>query len=148
MNAQAQAELNDALHNVVADMHSATAQLITTLEEEREALLNADVSGLNCAGEAKQLLMRRLEHLDEERLHLSSASPKSAASVQPSWNELLKSLTACKNKNYQNGTLVGQRLQQVRRALAVLTSNNSDGGTYNHSGTLRGEHRSIPLAEA
>jgi flagella synthesis protein FlgN len=148
MIAHAQAELEEALHSVVADMQSATHELIDILDEEYQSLLSADISGLNCAGEAKQLLMRRLEQLDEERLHLSFTSPKSATSVQTAWDELLTQLAACKKKNNQNGALAGQRLQQVRRALAVLTDSSNDSNIYSHSGTIRNEHRSLPLAEA
>lgn len=148
MSPPLQAELDDALQAIVADMQAATAQLIVVLDEEREALIQADADALNRVGEAKQMLTRRLEQLDAERLHLSAASAQASRTVSPAWNELLKSLTDCRDKNQRNGSLVGQRLLQVRRALSVLTGNGPDSGIYSHSGTLHTEHRSLPLAEA
>jgi flagellar biosynthesis protein FlgN len=97
------------------------AALRTVLDEEREALNSADAKALNRSGEAKQMLMRRLEQLDVERLHLSSTSAEAAQQMEPTWRELLKSLATCRDKNQRNGALVGQRLTQVRRALSVLT---------------------------
>ncbi len=143
-----QAELDSALQAIVADMRAATMQLILVLDEEREALIQADAEALNRSGEAKQMLTRRLEQLDAERLHLSAASAQTTRTVDPAWSELLKNLTACRDKNQRNGALVGQRLLQVRRALSVLTGNGSDSGIYGHSGTLHIGHRSLPLAEA
>ena len=148
MTAPLQAELDDALHAIVADMRAATAQLIIVLDEEREALNRADAEALNRAGEAKQMLMRRLEQLDAERLHLSTASAHAAQTVSQAWSDLLKTLTDCRDKNQRNGALVGQRLSQVRRALSVLTGTGHDSGIYGHSGTLHTVHRSLPLAEA
>ncbi|MBB6240860.1 flagellar protein FlgN [Rhodanobacter sp. MP1X3] len=148
MIAPLQAELDDALRAIVDDMSAATTQLILVLDEEREALNRADANALNRAGEAKQMLMRRLEQLDAERLHMSSSSAHATQAVQPAWSALLKTLTTCRDKNQRNGALVGQRLSQVRRALSVLTGNGNESSVYSHSGTLQAGHRSLPLAEA
>jgi flagella synthesis protein FlgN len=148
MNAPLHAELDAALRAIVDEMSAATAQLVIVLDEEREALNSADAGALNRAGEAKQMLMRRLEQLDAERLHMSSASAHGAQEVQPAWGDLLKTLTTCRDKNQRNGALVGRRLTQVRRALSVLTGSGNDTGIYSHSGELRAGHRSLPLAEA
>jgi flagella synthesis protein FlgN len=95
------------------------------------------------------MLMRRLEQLDAERLHLSQAGAEAAQQVEPQWRELLKSLAVCRDKNQHNGALVGQRLTQVRRALAVLTSGNeTQTSTYGQNGSLKETHRSVQLAQA
>jgi flagella synthesis protein FlgN len=148
MNAPLQAELDTTLRTVVDEMSAATAQLVIVLDEEREALNSADANALNRAGEAKQMLMRRLEQLDAERLHIVATSAHAAKEVQPAWGDLLKTLTTCRDKNQRNGALVGRRLSQVRRALSVLTGSGNDSGIYSHSGELRSGHRSLPLAEA
>ncbi len=148
MTSPLQAELDAALQAIVADMRAVTAQLILVLDEERDALIRADAEALNRAGEAKQMLTRRLEQLDAERLHLSTASAHAARTANTSWNILLKSLTDCRNKNHRNGVLVGQRLSQVRQALCVLTGSSPESGIYSHSGTLHTQYRSLPLAEA
>jgi len=148
MSPNLQAELGAALRAVLDEMSATTAQLITVLDEEREALNAADAKALNRSGEAKQMLMRRLEQLDVERLHLCSTSIEAAQQVETQWQELLKSLTVCRDKNQRNGTLVGQRLAQVRRALAVLTGGETQAGTYGQNGALQDAHRSVQLAQA
>lgn len=148
MSQNLQSELGAALRTVLEEMGATTSQLIAILDEEREALGCADAQALNRAGEAKQMLMRRLEQLDVERLHLSGTSADAAQQVEPMWRELLKSLAVCRDKNLRNGTLVGQRLAQVRRALAVLTGNDAQSGTYGQNGALQDTHRSVSLAQA
>lgn len=148
MSPNLQAELGAALRAVLDEMSATTAQLITVLDEEREALNVADAKALNRSGEAKQMLMRRLEQLDVERLHLCSTSTEAAQQVETQWQELLKSLTVCRDKNQRNGALVGQRLAQVRRALAVLTGSDTQSGTYGQNGALQDTHRSVQLAQA
>jgi flagellar biosynthesis protein FlgN len=148
MSPNLQAELGAALRTVLDEMSATTAQLIAVLDEEREALMSADAKALNRSGEAKQMLMRRLEQLDVERLHLGSTSPEAAQQMDSAWRELLKSLASCRDKNQRNGALVGQRLTQVRRALSVLTGTDSQAGTYSQSGAVHGTHRSVPLAQA
>lgn len=148
MSPNLQAELGAALRTVLDEMSATTAQLIHVLDEEREALNSADAKALNRAGEAKQMLMRRLEQLDVERLHLCSTSPEAAQQVDTQWRELLRSLAVCRDKNQRNGALVGQRLAQVRKALAVLTGNDAQSGTYGQNGALQDTHRSVQLAQA
>jgi flagella synthesis protein FlgN len=148
MSPNLQAELGAALRAVLDEMSATTAQLIHVLDEEREALSSADAKALNRAGEAKQMLIRRLEQLDGERLHLCSTSPDAAQQVDAQWRELLKSLAVCRDQNQRNGALVGQRLVQVRRALAVLTGGDTQTGTYGQNGALKDTHRSVQLAQA
>jgi len=148
MSPNLQAELGAALRAVLDEMSATTAQLIHVLDEEREALNCADAKALNRAGEAKQMLMRRLEQLDVERLHLCSTSAEAAQQVDAQWRELLKSLTVCRDQNQRNGALVGQRLAQVRRALSVLTGGDAQKGTYGQNGALQDTHRSVQLAQA
>ena len=82
MSSNLQAEMGAALRTVLDEMGATTAQLITVLDEEREALNCADAKALNRAGEAKQMLMRRLEQLDVERLHLSNTSSEAAQQME------------------------------------------------------------------
>jgi flagellar biosynthesis protein FlgN len=147
MSPNLQAELGAALRTVLDEMGATTTQLISILDEEREALECADAKALNRSGEAKQMLLRRLEQLDVERLHLSNTSNEAAQQTDSQWRDLLKSLSVCRDKNQRNGALVNQRLTQVRRALSVLTGNDSQIGTYGQNGAVHGTHRSVPLAQ-
>ena len=147
MSPNLQAELGAALRTVLDEMSATATQLIDILDEEREALECADAKALNRSGEAKQMLLRRLEQLDVERLHLSNTSSEAAQQTDSIWRDLLKSLAVCRDKNQRNGALVNHRLTQVRRALSVLTGNDSQVGTYGQNGAVHSTHRSVPLAQ-
>jgi flagellar biosynthesis protein FlgN len=147
MSPNLQAELGAALRTVLDEMSATATQLINILDEEREALEAADAKALNRSGEAKQMLLRRLEQLDVERLHLSNTSSEAAQQTDSIWRDLLKLLAVCRDKNQRNGALVNQRLTQVRRALSVLTGSDSQIGTYGQNGAVHSTHRSVPLAQ-
>ncbi len=148
MNATLQAELDHALTAAVEEMRLAVEQLASALHDERTALESADVEALNRAGAAKHSLMLKLEQLDGERVQLSQGAPDASRALAPTWQQILQSLRACQQLNQRNGQLVGVRLQQVRKALAVLTGNDADAGVYGRAGELRTSLRSQSLAEA
>ncbi|MDO1528330.1 flagellar protein FlgN [Fulvimonas sp. R45] len=141
------AELGEALSAVVADMQAAATDLRQALADERAALDQADPAALDRSGDAKQALLRRLEQLETERRQLAQASP-SAAMPRGAWSRVLELLQECQRTNQRNGRLIGQRLQHVRRALAVLTGASADADVYGPAGQLRHARRSSPLAQA
>jgi flagella synthesis protein FlgN len=148
MSPSLQAELDHALTAAVDEMRLAVGQLMDALTTERTALENADVDALNQAGASKHELMVRLEQLDSERVQLSQGAPEASRTLAPRWQEILQSLRACQQLNQRNGYLVGLRLQQVRKALAVLTGNEAEASVYGRAGDLRTSLRSQSLAEA
>ena len=148
MNTSLQAELDQALTATVGEMRLAVEQLADALQTERTALAAADVQALNQAGASKHALMVRLEQLDSERVQLSQSAPGASHALAPLWQQVLQSLRACQQLNQRNGYLVGQRLQQVRKALAVLTGNDIEPGVYSRGGELRTSLRPQTLAEA
>lgn len=148
MSAGLQVELDGALSAVLDDMQRAVDELSTVLATEREALLAADVTALDAAGTRKQALMQTLEQLDAERLQLGRSAAHTARALEPRWQAVLKTLRECREMNQHNGSVVGQRLGSVRRALAVLTGQDADGGVYGRSGALQTKPRLQTLAEA
>jgi flagellar biosynthesis protein FlgN len=148
MNTALQAELDQALTATVGEMRLAVEQLADALQTERTALETADVGALNSAGASKHSLMLRLEQLDSERVQLSQGAPEASRTLAPMWQQILQSLRACQQLNQRNGYLVGVRLQQVRKALAVLTGNDTEASVYGRAGELRTSLRSQTLAEA
>jgi flagellar biosynthesis protein FlgN len=148
MNSSLQAELDHALTAAVEEMRLAVDQLMDALNSERTALETADVDTLNKAGASKHELMLRLEQLDGERVQLSQGAPEASRALAPKWQEILQSLRACQQLNQRNGYLVGIRLTQVRKALAVLTGNETEASVYGRAGDLRTSLRSQTLAEA
>jgi len=148
MSPSLQAELDHALTAAVDEMRLAVGQLMDALTTERSALETADVDTLNQAGASKHELMLRLEQLDSERVQLSRNADDASRVLAPKWQEILQSLRACEQLNERNGQLVNARLQQVRKALAVLTGNEADASVYGRAGDLRMSLRSQSLAEA
>lgn len=147
MSAALQVELDGALSAVLDDMQRSLAELADELATERAALLAADVPAIDAAGARKQRLMQALEQLDAERLQLVSSAPRIAAAQQARWQELLGRLRECRDLNQRNGSIVQQRLGSVRRALAILTGQDSEAGVYGRSGALYARARSNTLAE-
>jgi flagella synthesis protein FlgN len=148
MNTALQAELDHALTAAVGEMRLAVEQLADALQDERTALETGDVDALNSAGASKYNLMLRLEQLDVERVQLSQGAPEASRTLAPMWQQVLQSLRACQQLNQRNGYLVGIRLQQVRKALAVLTGNDIETSVYGRAGELHTSLRSQTLAEA
>lgn len=142
-------ELEAALAAVVEDLHRSVTELAATLADEREALVAADALALDRAGTRKQALMQQLEQLDAERMQMLKLEPAAATQVETRWREVLERLKGCHELNQRNGSLVGQRLAQVREALAVLTGQAGDAkGIYGPAGEVRTALRSHHLASA
>lgn len=149
MGKQLHHELEAALAAVVEDLGRSVAELAATLADEREALIGADALALDRAGERKQALMQQLEQLDAERMQMLKLEPAVAARVDARWREVLEQLRHCHEMNQRNGSLVSQRLAQVREALAVLTGQGGDArGLYGPAGDVRTALRSHHLASA
>jgi flagella synthesis protein FlgN len=149
MGKQLHHELEAALAAVVEDLHRSVTELAAALADEREALIAADALALDRAGERKQALMQQLEQLDAERVQMLKLQPDAAARVEARWREVLEQLRRCHELNQRNGSLVSQRLVQVREALAVLTGQGGDAkGLYGPAGEVRTALRSHHLASA
>lgn len=149
MSRPLQTELHTALDAVVADLDRTATEMVATLEAERAALLGADAALLDRIGERKQQLAQQLEQLDAERVQLARLAPAADAQRDATWQRVLDTLKTCRDLNQRNGSLVNQRLVQVRQALAVLTGQGGEGnGVYGPGGELRTALRSQRLASA
>lgn len=142
-------ELGAALDAVVEDLHQAATELSASLVAERDALVGADAAALDRAGARKQALMQRLEELDAERVQMLKLEPAAAERLEPRWREVLEVIRGCQEMNLRNGSLVNQRLTQVREALAVLSGQGGDvRSVYGPGGEVRTALRSHHLASA
>ena len=142
-------ELGTALAAVVEDLHRAVTELGSALAVERDALIGADAAALDRAGAHKQALMQQLDQLDAERVQMIKLDATAAAQVEPRWREVLELLRGCHELNQRNGSLVNQRLAQVREALAVLSGQGGEvKSVYGPGGELRTALRSHHLASA
>ena len=141
------AELAAALTATLAQMSAAVTQLTSTLASERDALLAGDVQGINQAGAQKQALMQQLEQLDAERVQLLGNQAMDTAH-DGTWQLVLEALAQCRQLNQHNGSVVGQKLGQVRQALSILTGRSAETSVYGRSGTVHSPSRWQTLAEA
>ncbi|TAL86730.1 MAG: flagellar protein FlgN [Rhodanobacter sp.] len=141
-------ELHSALTAVVAEMQQCVGQLLQALESERMALDGNDTEALNHAGSQKQQVLLRLERLDTERLQFQKELDTPSTTLESAWSAVMQSLHRCQQLNLRNGTVVNQRLLQVRNALAVLTGHSGESKLYGRTGELRANARSQVLAEA
>ncbi|MDE2156422.1 MAG: flagellar protein FlgN [Xanthomonadaceae bacterium] len=148
MSRQLQHELGNALSAVIGDMQQAVRQLAQLLEAERTALDTNNIEALDRAGTQKQATMLQLEQLDAERLQLSRELPASAAALESNWALVVQSLRRCQQLNQSNGSMVNQRLNQVRQALSILTGHAGENSLYGRTGVLHANLRSQALAEA
>lgn len=140
-------ELGTALAAVVEDLYRTVTDLGVALGAERDALVGADAPALDRAGAHKQALMQQLEQLDAERVQMLKLDPAAAGTVDARWREVLELLRGCQEVNQRNGTLVNQRLVQVREALAVLSGQGGEvKSVYGPGGELRTALRSHHLA--
>lgn len=148
MNPPLRQEFGEALAAVQDEMRQALDQLVQVLEAECDALEAGDSTALGQAGTRKQVLMQQLEQLDAERRQLAREQPQAEAASDPIWSAIVQSLQHCHRLNQRNGSVVNQRLQMVRQALAVLTGADGSDGLYDRSGELHAGARSRPLAAA
>ena len=140
-------EMADALDAALGDMQQSASRLTAALAAERDALERADADALHLAGQDKQVQLERLEQLDAERQQLMRAVAATTPAQRAAWEGVMAALADCQQANQGNGRIVGQRLRQVRQALAVLTGG-AESGVYGPGGTLHMNHRSLSLAEA
>ncbi len=120
-------------------IHCAEAML-QTLGRENEALLRGDAEQLNAAGATKAELVETLEALERQRRSLTEAVTAGVANAAAAsgdtppteWQRLLELISACKQQNERNGTLVKARSEQVRGALRALRGTDPD--LYGRSG--------------
>ena len=147
MNPGLRHEMVDAYDAVLGEMRQTASRLTQALAAERAALDQADPDALHLAGQDKQAQLEHLEYLDAERQQLARAIAATTPAQRAAWAGVMSTLADCQRANQSNGQLVGQRLRQVRQALAVLTGG-AESGVYGPGGTLRIDHRSLSLAEA
>lgn len=129
------------LATVMADMRVAVDALEQALDQERQALDEADVSALDTASADKAVRLQALERLDAERGRWmraagidADADAESVLSTFEPWSPLLAALASCRRKNQINGGIVAQRLAHVRGALALLTGTAAPEPLYGASG--------------
>ncbi|URL57632.1 flagellar protein FlgN [Luteibacter flocculans] len=139
-------DFDTALAAVMGDLAREVDALHASLVEERMALDQADSAALEAAGRTKSDLLDRIEKLEVERRQLSDASGIDSLN-DPRWAHTLDRLRECRQLNEVNGRIVGQRIGQVRQALALISGEGPAGSTYGPDGVAKVRLRSAMLAQ-
>lgn len=140
------ADFDTALTGVMGDLAREVDALHAHLIDERMALDQADAAPLEAAGRAKSASLDRIERLDVERRQLSDASGIDSLN-DARWSHTVERLLECRRINETNGRIVGQRMGQVRQALALISGDAPNGSTYGPDGSARIRLRSATLAQ-
>ncbi|GAA0900557.1 flagellar protein FlgN [Luteibacter anthropi] len=139
-------DFDAALRAVMDELAHEVDTLHATLVDERMALDQGDAPSLEVAGRAKSHSLDRIEKLDVERRHLSDAANVDSLN-DPRWSHTIDRLLECRRMNEVNGRIVGQRIGQVRQALALISGDAQGGATYGPDGAARIKLRSATLAQ-
>lgn len=150
------------LSTLLLDETGCAEQLLSTLREEREALISRDPDALNKAANHKQAHMVELEKLEATRLSLQrTGAPETGhtfdeflqwcdpeAKLEQKWADLLVIVEDCKKTNETNGAMVHTQHQQVQSALGLLCGISNDDTVYDASGNTHRDDPGRPLAKA
>ncbi|MEX1826312.1 flagella synthesis protein FlgN [Luteibacter sp. CQ10] len=146
MTQQRDSDFDAALAGVMGDLAREVDALHAHLIEERMVLDKADAAALEAVGRAKSASLDRIDRLDTERRQLSDASGIDSLN-DARWSHTVERLLECRRLNETNGRIVGQRMGQIRQALAVISGDAPNGSTYGPDGAARIKLRSATLAQ-
>ena len=134
-----------------------------SLEDERQALEEQDMSALNSAIENKGKCVEALGMLDQERTKLCTeagftAGPEQMAQMtewcdQDSllancWQHLMDIAVECNAVNLTNGAIIRGRKQQIEMSLAIIRGGAPEASIYGRSGQGARGPSQRSLAEA
>ena len=139
-----------ALQAVLMHEVECTERLLASLETERSALAQRDMTALAGSTEQKLALTERLETLEQERERLLAAmgftgqrSDLSAYLATHAgathrlgdlWQQVLANTEACRKANLTNGGILEASRQHVEQALCILRGQAGSPSLYDPNG--------------
>ena len=139
-----------ALQAVLTQEVECTERLLESLETERSALVQRDMSALAGSTEQKLALTQRLETLEKEREQLlagigfTGQAPELSAylathagatlRLRDLWQQVLANTEACRNANLTNGGILEVSRQHVEHALCILRGQAGSPSLYDPNG--------------
>mgnify|MGYP000007610944 FL=1 len=139
-----------ALQAVLTQEVECTERLLESLETERSALAQRDMSALAGSTEQKLALTQRLETLEQDRERLLAgmgfSGQKSELSaylathtgatqgLRDLWAQVLANTEACRKANLANGGILEASRQHVERALCILRGQAGSPSLYDPNG--------------
>lgn len=144
MNANRPTDVNLLSQTIEQQLHCAET-LVTTLEQERQALLSNQMEALEQVSAAKYQAATQLQSLSAtlQRVHNDSKGIENAirqcaqaqsVTLMSRWNELKRVAAQCQKSNLSNGALLEERQSQMRWAQRALNGGQV-ASTYGRSGS-------------
>lgn len=132
-----------ALLSLISTMHEYSQQLISCLNEEKNALDKQLYDELSVLAPKKQLIIDKLHNVEEQCIDICAGNDISKYieesgenSLQTIWNSTQKLLQDCRKSNEVNGLLINRHSIINQDILTLLTGNQQQSGqTYNAQGS-------------
>lgn len=150
------------LVKIIGDCVYHAIGLKETLEEERKALEEQDMTGLSAAIDDKTKCVDELRVGEQQRKDLCAAAGFSAgpeqmdqmiqwcdedSAIANCWQHLIGIAVDCDRLNVSNGQIIRGRQQQIESSISILRGE-PQLHTYGHSGTEPRGHALRTIAEA
>ena len=142
--------MQHALEAVLTQEVECTERLLKSLETERSALAQRDMTALARSTEDKVAQIQALETLERERERLLAemgftgkvtdlneyfqALPGKTQRLRELWQQLLANTEACRKDNLTNGGILEASRQDVEQALCILRGQAGSPSLYDPNG--------------
>ena len=145
-----------ALLSLISTMHEHSQQLITCLNEEKDALDNQAYDTLSELAPKKQLIIDKLHGIEQQCIDICSGNDISKyikesgkRSLQTIWDSTQKLLQDCRKLNEINGLIINKHSIINQDVLTLLTGNQQQAGqTYNAQGNQSNNNSILNNIEA
>lgn len=152
-----QPQQTDSLRQTIEQQIACTEALLTTLEQERQALVDNELPRLEQVSTDKIQSVTALQALGQQLDRLRDAGPdgkldtliqRSGDAVRERWQQLLGLAARCQKANLANGALLEERQSQVRWALGQMLGVDNTPRLYGPGGSTSAGGGSRKLARA
>ena len=145
-----------ALLSLISTMHEYSQQLISCLNEEKNALDKQSFDELSVLAPKKQLIIDKLHSVEQQCIDICAGNDISKyieesgkRSLQTIWESTQKLLQDCRKSNEVNGLLINRHSTINQDMLTLLTGNQQQSGqTYNAQGSQKNSNSILNNIEA
>ncbi len=140
---------------------SGVNDLAGLLDDERDALANADIDRIADLAKRKQARVMDLEVLERARVATLESvrveadadamerflAPKAGANLTAKWRDIFAAAKRCRDINLANGAVGRMRSEQLKAAMAIL-GGRGENDTYSASGRGAPARNQRPIGRA
>lgn len=134
--------MNQALLTLLQQQRESSAQLLSVLEQESQAVLDGDLEQLEQVSQAKEACCQAISRMEDNWPHAMRGDGarqwlrQQGEVMLHTWDDLISCLSRCRRQNDANGLLIAQRQQWVAEQLSpVSTHTYGAAGQSAQSGT-------------